>query len=298
MIKVGYVVSYDVELLFHSIPLIYDHVDRIVLAVDGNRRTWSGHRFDLPAHVAERIRQVDPRRIIEWYEDDFALPALSPMENETRERNLLAKRLGAGWLMQLDVDEYIYDFGRVAAFLRAHDWLRVVPSLTPVVLMARWVTLFREVPQGFLYIENDETFPFATNVPEYTEARRNTRIASYDSNVAVIHQSWARGEAEIAQKVANWGHSGDVHRRFVEFWKTVTADNYERFKNFHPLQPDVWKELKFMACGGVEEFIETYSTTHPQQLRPVAMRDVAADVPRTIWRAFKGRASSSAHRRR
>lgn len=284
MIKVGYLVSYDYPMIFTSLRQIYDHVDAITIAIDANRRTWTGNTFDLaPAFFAE-IARLDRRRIITIYEDDFCLPSLSPMANETRERNMVAARMGDGWLMQLDVDEYIYGFAVVAAFLRQHDLLCAFPRLTPIVFTGTWITLFKRVPDGFLYIENHETFAFVTNVPAYAEARRNPAIPSHDTDIQVIHQSWARDIDEIVRKVENWGHSDDVHRRYVEFWKTVDSRNYRTFRNFHPTVPEVWDELHFLPCAGIDEFIETYATQHPQQPTPMPAAAIAKQAARSVRR--------------
>ena len=47
MIKVGYLVSYDYELIFNSLPTIYNDADSIYLAIDENRSTWSGNNFTI-----------------------------------------------------------------------------------------------------------------------------------------------------------------------------------------------------------------------------------------------------------
>ena len=49
MIKVGYLISYDYELLFSSLPTVYDESDEIFLAIDKDRRTWAGNNFSLPS---------------------------------------------------------------------------------------------------------------------------------------------------------------------------------------------------------------------------------------------------------
>ena len=45
MIKLGYCVAYDWDLLRYSIPKIYEHTDVICLSIDKNRQSWTGEFF-------------------------------------------------------------------------------------------------------------------------------------------------------------------------------------------------------------------------------------------------------------
>src|SRR5690349_10266607 len=111
MIKVGFCVSYDWVLLKRSLPRVYGQADKICLSIDKNRRSWTGtpYVFDEDA-FRSWISSVDVQNKIDVYEDDFALSNLSAMENDTRQRNLMAKRLGkGGWHIQVDSDEYFLD---------------------------------------------------------------------------------------------------------------------------------------------------------------------------------------------
>ena len=62
MIKVGYLISYDYELLFNSIPTVYKEADEIFLAIDKDRRTWAGNNFSLPNTFFERIKELDTQK--------------------------------------------------------------------------------------------------------------------------------------------------------------------------------------------------------------------------------------------
>ena len=114
MIKVGYLISYDHNMIFTSMKLLYDYVDEIYLAIDKKRLTWSGNQFDLPDSFFEQIESFDSKKKIKFYYDDFYQENLTAIECDTRERNMLSKKMGKGWLMQVDVDEYIYDFKIIA----------------------------------------------------------------------------------------------------------------------------------------------------------------------------------------
>ncbi len=268
MINIGFLVSYDYEYLFTALPLVYDEADKIVLAIDKNRKTWSGNPIEIAADFFDRIQALDTRRIIEIYEDDFYVPELTPMECDTRERTMLSKRLGKGWKIQLDADEYLYDFKFFASFLKKHHFLARLNWLLPINFHAECITLFKTVDNGYLLIENSEQFPLVTNVNQYSEARKTTNTININLTTQVIHQSWARSAGEIKQKIFNWGHRDDFDvSAFFEFWKTVDASNYDTFKNFHPLAADIWKTLVFVPAKDIDELIATYVKQKPQQIQ-------------------------------
>ena len=96
-IKVGYCVAYDWELLKKSIPRVYDYADVICLSIDKNRRSWGGERyaFDEEAFL-KWTKEIDVQSKLLIYEDDFFLPELQSIENDNRQRNLMAQFLGEG----------------------------------------------------------------------------------------------------------------------------------------------------------------------------------------------------------
>lgn len=267
MIKVGYLVSYDYKMLMTSIKQLYSHVDKIYIAIDKDRKTWSGNHFEIPQSFFDIIKQFDSSNKIEFYFDVFYVPDSSPMENEIRERNELLKKMGKGWLIQLDVDEYIYNFSCLEKYLRKYNFLTIFPKLCPVILQGRFVTLFKKIHNGFLYIDNDERFCFITNYPKYTAARNNNLVSKFFSGINVIHQSWAREENEIIDKISNWGHKNDFSTSdFVEFWKNLNETNYLKYINFHPLNQTSWDKLNFLPSNDINDFINKYEIAHKQQL--------------------------------
>jgi len=267
-IKVGYFVSYDYEYLLTSIKTLYDYVDHIVLAIDINRKTWSGNKFDIPESFFDSIKKYDKKGIIEFYFEDFYVPNLTPMQCEVRERNLVLKKLGKrGWKIQLDVDEYIYDFKSVSNFLKRNWIFNVFPQLTPMQFRGKYITLFKETPKGFLYIDNKERFSFITNGVENEWARLDTKKPSFYSNISVIHQSWARKNEEIKQKINNWGHRDDFDTlSYYDFWMKLNDGNFKDYKNFHPMNSKMWDELYFLESEDIHDFIKKYSTSNPQQI--------------------------------
>jgi hypothetical protein len=183
--------------------------------------------------------------------------------------------MGKGWCIQLDVDEYIYDFNSTAKYLKKYWYLTIFPTLTPIVIRGKLLTLYRQLPDGYLYIENNEFFSFITNQSHYTFTRNNYEVRNHNSNINVIHQSWARSEKEIQIKINNWGHRDDFDtQKYFEFWKSLNSSNYKEFKNIHPISPKVWNELKFLPASSIHEFIEKYSSNNVQRLNPISIKKI------------------------
>jgi len=90
LIKVGFLLSYDYDFLRTSLPLVYKEADVIALAKDYQCRTWSGNQFIISDNFFEWLKKFDTENKIKIYEDDFYRPELSLIENDTRERNMLA----------------------------------------------------------------------------------------------------------------------------------------------------------------------------------------------------------------
>lgn len=275
MIKVGYLISYDYEMIFDSIGLIYNDVDAIFLAIDKNLKTWSGNDIEIKPYFFKKLKELDIKNKIHFYYDYFYIPELSPMECETRERNLLLKQMGKGWLIQLDVDEYIYDFKKTAKFLKKYWFLTLLPKWTPIVFRGKLVTLFKQIPEGFLYIRNHETFPFITNTAQYQKARANPTLYNHQTNVQVIHQSWARSKAEIALKIKNWGHRDDFDtKKYFEMWQELNINNHTEYVDFHPISPKVWDNLQYLKSENISGFLDEFSSNNPQKLTNISFKKI------------------------
>lgn len=259
MIKVGSLVSYDYELLFNSLPTVYDESDKIFLAVDQDRRTWSGNKFSLPDTFFEKIKALDVENKIEFFIDDFYIPSLSAIENEIRERNMLLKKMGKGWLIQLDSDEYLYNFKLIAEKLRSKKYLTKFHRFFPVTLSGYWIILFKKNKEGFFQIADRTEFNFITNYPKYTGARKNTNFININIGNLVFHQAYARDENEIYEKINNWGHKDDFDTdKFFDFWKKISIENYKTIKNFHPQVPELWSHLEYVEATSVKQFIANH----------------------------------------
>ena len=271
-IKIGFCVAYDWEFLKVSLPLVYPFADKICLSLDKDRTSWTKQKFVFDdASFFAFVKNVDSKGIIDVYEDNFHQEDLSPMQNEVRQRKLIASRLGnGGWHLQLDTDEYFVDFGGFVAYLKSYYSKREVNITCP------WYTMYKQVKNGCLFIsENNkelEYIPIATRYPHYEFGRRNGYF-NIKTPFVILHQSWARSEQEILQKINNWGHKEDfdVQQYFLR-WKTLDESNFKEYKNFHPIHPEIWSELEYREGKDLHTIIANLKNVPPfninlQQLR-------------------------------
>jgi hypothetical protein len=207
------------------------------------------------------------------------------MECESRERNMVLKKLGKGWKVQLDVDEYIYDFRSTAIYLNKYWYLNLFPNFTPICFQGTLVTLYKKLPSGFLFIDNKESFPFITNQNYNCHTRSNIKIKNHYTSIHVIHQSWARSEEQIFKKIKNWGHRDDFDtKKHFEFWNSLSLTNYNKFKNFHPLYPELWQKLYFQQSDSVEDFILKYGLNNPQVLNEIDFKYMFKSLFNKLYR--------------
>lgn len=268
LIKVGYLLSYDYKYIFNSLKQVYDFADDIFICYDKDGKTWAGNNFLIPENVFEDIKKLDTQGKITFYADTFYVEGISTIDLDTRQRNMLAERMGkGGWHLQIDSDEYPIDFGKLTSFLKKHQYLLNKPEKTPVNFFVNFVTLFKQTEDGFLVISPyTEPCFLITNVPVYVNARYPKNMNSLRIDFNNIHQSWARSSEEIHQKINNWGHNNDFDtHEFLNKWENLDSSNYTEFKNFHPLTPTDWKELVFIKAKNIEEFITNFEKDYPQK---------------------------------
>lgn len=266
-LKIGFLISYDYKYFFNALKTVYDHVDEIILSIDKNFTTWSGQVIVIEESFFEEVKKIDVKGKVKYHRDNFYFPEMSPMQCETYQRNEMSKLMGDNcWKLQIDVDEYFIDFSVVKEFLIKHKYFLYKPNFNPINIRGKWITLFKQVNGGFLYIDNEENFSFCTNLKERYDYARNIEVNQLQTNFFVIHQSWARQEDEIKQKISNWGHKNDFDvNSFFEFWKNLNENNYRDFQDFHPVYPKEWKKLEFLPSDSIEQFIEVYKQKNPEK---------------------------------
>lgn len=266
-IKIGVLISYDYEYFKHSLPCYYKHAHKIVLAIDKERKTWSGEKFEIEPAFFDWIEKIDTDKKITLYEDKFYDPGLSTAECDTRERNLLAKQLGeGGWHIQIDSDEYFTNFKEFVGFLRTKE---PVAQKEAVQIFTPFITLFKKLEDGFLVIDGrTENIAMATNKPEYHYIRNVKDVKKINSPSLVTHQSWARSHNELQKKLGSWGHRDDFNTEsYLKLWDTIDNFNYKYIRNFHPLTPTVWPALSLINTHNIPQLNSFLEEVHTKKLR-------------------------------
>ena len=259
MIKVGMLLAYDYAYVKNSLPLIYPYADQICFALDINRRSWSGNAFSFDESILDWIKSYDTDQKIQIYEDDFCIPGNTAMQNDTRQRQLLADFMGkGGWHVQIDTDEYFLGFEKFCTYLRSKNSYLDDPEKNQICFAVNWINLFKQTPNGFLVISGSNEFArIATNYPHYIAAR-NLKQRTIFSPFSMIHQSWARDREEVKFKVENWSHNADLKDKnaYFQFWLDLNEGNYQKAKNFAGgSNPAAWKRLAFFEAKTIEELI-------------------------------------------
>lgn len=256
-IQVGFLVSYDYELLKFAIPPIYEDSDEIFLAIDKNRKTWNGSDIHIEDHFFEWIKTFDVHNKIRIYEDDFYVEGLSTMECEIRERKLLAAKMGIGnWLIQLDADEYFFDFKAFANYLKSNN--HYLTSKEHIQICCFKINLYKNVNGGVLYVDKFDKFMVATNIPNYKVGRHGKCRSIYVNSIA-LHDCLSRERADLIKKLDNWGHNAEIDKEsFMKKWDAVNETNYTEFEGFFYLNPMDWKTLKFMKGNSLNEILSNF----------------------------------------
>ncbi|MFV8838745.1 hypothetical protein [Salinimicrobium soli] len=253
-IQVGFLMSYDYKLLKNSIPFVYDHSDAITIALDENFRTWTGEKFKVDNDFFEWLKKFDTENKIKLYKDNFYDSGLDPMENEVRERKMLANSMGIGnWIIQLDSDEYFVNFKEFTQQLKRRNHYLINPEKNKIQIAGFYVNLYKYTDDGLLYVSKLRNQKFATNYPNYKVGRNTRERVIFVSNI-VVHECMSRSENEIKTKLSNWGHAHQVNiQEFLEKWKMVDGTNYKTYKDFFYLEPEKWKSLDFVKGGSLKE---------------------------------------------
>jgi hypothetical protein len=256
IIKVGFLVSCDFKYLYRSIPLVYEAADAVYLAIDENNRTWSGDDFVVPKEFFEWLKTFDIDNKIVIYKDDFYDPHLSPMENDTRERNMLGEFMGeGGWHIQIDADEYFINFAGFKEFLLKEIKNYLIDRTFTVCVYVQVLTIYKELEDGFLVIDSDEYLPVATRYPKYEQARRTGEDKLFVS-YKMVHQSWGREETDLLKKLKSWSHKDDFNvDSYFRLWQACDKYNFVYYNNFHPLIPTIWSKLKYLPSHTIDHLV-------------------------------------------
>ena len=266
-IQVGFLVSYDFNLLKNAIPLIYQEADTVFLAIDVNRRTWKGEPIVIDDDFFKWIKDFDILNKIFLFEDNFFVEGLTTMECEIRERRMLAEKMGIGnWIIQLDADEYFINFKRFVGFLKSKERYLINPENNKIQIQPFHVSLYKKTKKGYLYVNEATKTVVATNYPDYLVGRKTSGKVVY-FNALILHECLARDRADLVKKLTNWGHNADINLKdFMEKWDSVDEKNYHEMQDFFFLEPEKWKYLDYVEGTNFNDLFENFKMQKEESL--------------------------------
>jgi len=276
-INVGFLVAYDYELLKISIPLVYEYADKIVLALDKNYLTWSGNQFSVDDSFFEWVKEIDKNHKITIYRDNFYVPENTSMQNDTRERSLMAKKMGEGFCIQLDADEFALNFKELKQYLvnNKHKF----NSSKSYQICAYWVDVYKKTEKGFLFVKDVSPFYLGTNRPNFYRARKNKNQQKVYIPFLVIHLTWGRSSEDLKFKLNNWSHNTDFDtQKFFDFWVSIDETNYKEHQYFHPLNKKSWKELIFIKGKNISEIIKENNFPYLIPTAKMKLKNIAQSI--------------------
>ena len=259
-IQVGFLLSYDYEKLRNSIPPVYEHANGIFIAIDKDLRTWSGQNFEISQSFFDWLEEIDIEKKITIYRDDFYVPQISAIQNDSRERHMLSQRMGIGnWLVQIDADEIFIDFSKFVKTLRKHNHFLTNPEKHPVQIAGYLINIYKYLDDGLLYVDEPTKVMLATNYPNYKVARKTKERIIYTDNI-LLHECLSRTEEELRFKFINWGHNDEINESFFDKWRSATKENYKELRDVFYLNPWVWKKLGFLPTKDIDKIKEYIPT--------------------------------------
>lgn len=234
-------IAYDFRFATSAIKSYYHIADEIILGVDQDFLSWSKIPYpSIDKQIGLFLECHDPEKKINVIYGDFhSYP--TPLENDTAERTQLSLycRNWDNWVVQIDSDEILMNPDVFKAWIE-----RVKPN--GLCIYARLINVFKVFgPRDALVVDPPtEWAAVATRLHGEYERCRQTKQDCVMSPLNLLHYSWGRRPEELLQKLQNWGHSDNRDwQEYLDFWQSVTLENYEDVKDFHPLTKGKWKKL-------------------------------------------------------
>jgi hypothetical protein len=238
--------SFDYRYAFGAIRSYYDIADEIILGLDADRISWAGHRFEIDLNqIKAFIRQIDHSKKMRLIEGNFH-GRENPMANDTEERNELSRQCTQGnWVVQIDSDEILLN--------GAEFWQWLLATNPTSAVGAAWISVFKTFQGHALVISTSEITPVATLLRGQFIDARWTKEQLTPSPLQLLHYSWGRTPEELKQKLQNWSHAPDFDTdAFYKLWQSVTLDNFQQIRDFHPLDGPRWPALALMKIAQPE----------------------------------------------
>lgn len=260
----AYVLAGDPAWIGESIASYYGLVDRIFVSYDRESLSWRGHPLSVEESL-KRISAADPDGKTTLLPGSHSHSSRPPMETETEQRQaaLDAASDGADWVLQIDTDEIVRTPAALLHHLRRAEQRAAEALAFPLRdIYARtdsgrflehcgrfWTT--QAAYPGPVAVRAGVTLraarqPTTSSTYRVDVSPRNTDPAHpFDAPVhavipsaqAILHMSWVRTEAQMAEKSVVSGYAGNRdwgrdltrwRRRSRHPWRTAAVAPFAR----------------------------------------------------------------------
>jgi hypothetical protein len=233
----AYVLAGDPAWIAQSIGSYYHLVDRIVVSYDRSGRSWAGHKLSVQESL-DRIVAADPQGKILMLPGDFSDSDrfVLDVETEHRQSALDAASEGADWVIQLDTDELLRSPSTFTAQLAIADQRGADALEFPARIIHARTPSGRFLEQCGRFWTTQSAYPGPVAVragSRLSHARQaagspmhRVDVAPWNTDPAhpwnapvhavispaeaILHMSWVRTEAQMAEKRLVSGYAGAV----------------------------------------------------------------------------------------
>ena len=267
----AYLLAADPNWIEASVLSYYGIVEEIIVSYDRNGVGWSGKPIPVE-ECLRRLKAIDLDHKMVFMEGDYCLPGMTPMQNDTHQRQSALDAIGrtADWILELDTDEILPKGSRFLTYLaEIPDDIMVVEWPMRVFFQQLPSGRFLEVTDYFGRQSSEYPGPVATrpgvrlnsarvcsDVPKWrvdiSKVRRDPLSGAYyrpDAVIpreeAILHFSWIRSDEDIRNKINGWSHSADFKTTdyYGKYWSKASW-KWPFIWNFHPLTPKRWQALR------------------------------------------------------
>jgi hypothetical protein len=248
----AYICAADPAWVESSVLSYYTHIDQLVVSYDEDGRSWSGPQLDT-SEVIQRLKQIDTQSKIRWLPGHYSRVEnySNPMLNDTFQRQdaLNVASEGADWVLQIDSDEVVPNWGQLSRSLTAASAARSQCLYYPSIGVYQFVSR-RKVLEACGRFGKKQCYysgPIAVRPFSHLTVSRRIEGASYVTSClgtvecglpsdsvaatavmpidAIWHLSHCRSLQAYQTKLATWSHSTDYGvANEAKFW--IFANRY------------------------------------------------------------------------
>jgi hypothetical protein len=221
-------IAYDYKYSFATILSYYDIADEIFLAIDEDRISWSGNKYEFDEGFFDKIKELDKDNKIKILQSNFHT-LQKPLDNDFSERKYIASFCKKdNYVISIDSDEVILN---VKEFF---DWINSSKPVSNISCVMK--SVFKVFGENVLVNVPDETCQIGTCDLVNNSTVRFGKRPSLLSPMKILHYTLGRTREEVVQKFENWGHSKDFNtKEYIKIWDSVTLENYKEKKELHPI---------------------------------------------------------------